>query len=78
MPRGQFGMGTDHLCWTLFHDGPDAVIFADSGGPHAAVSARFTLNRLDQERLCCVRPAFRLSAILRETAHGLLRARMAA
>lgn len=32
MPQGHFGIGTDHLCWTLVHNGPDAVIFADRGG----------------------------------------------
>lgn len=32
MDREQFGIGTDHLCWSLVHDGPDAVIYADRGG----------------------------------------------
>ena len=31
MPSG-YGMSIDHLAWTLVHDGPDAVIFADYGG----------------------------------------------
>lgn len=29
---GHYSIGIDHLAWTLIHDGPDAVIFADSGG----------------------------------------------
>lgn len=32
MSRGHLNIGIDHLAWTLIHDGPDAVIFADRGG----------------------------------------------
>jgi PAS domain S-box-containing protein len=27
-----FGFHTDRFCWTLVHDGPDAIVYADMGG----------------------------------------------
>jgi PAS domain S-box-containing protein len=30
--RGHVGLDGDRFCWTLVHDGPDAVIYADYGG----------------------------------------------
>ncbi|MGE0258421.1 MAG: PAS domain-containing protein [Alphaproteobacteria bacterium] len=32
MHGGHVGLDTDRFCWTLVHDGPDAVIYADYGG----------------------------------------------
>jgi PAS domain S-box-containing protein len=31
-PLGHLGFDTDRFCWTLVHDGPDAIIYADFGG----------------------------------------------
>ena len=31
-PHGHFGFNADRFCWTLVHDGPDAIIYADFGG----------------------------------------------
>lgn len=31
-PHGHFGFDTDRFCWKLIHEGPDAIIYADSGG----------------------------------------------
>jgi hypothetical protein len=31
-PHGHFGLDTDRFCWTLVHDGPDAIVYADFGG----------------------------------------------
>ena len=32
MHGGHVGLDSDRFCWTLVHDGPDAVIYADYGG----------------------------------------------
>jgi PAS domain S-box-containing protein len=32
MSHGHVGLDSDRFCWTLVHDGPDAVIYADYGG----------------------------------------------
>jgi PAS domain S-box-containing protein len=29
---GHVGFYTDRFCWTLVHDGPDAIVYADFGG----------------------------------------------
>jgi PAS domain S-box-containing protein len=31
-PSRRFGFDTDRFCWKLIHEGPDATIYADSGG----------------------------------------------
>ena len=31
-PHGHLGLDTDRFCWTLVHDGPDAIVYADFGG----------------------------------------------
>ena len=31
-PNSHFGFDTDRFCWKLIHEGPDAIIYADSCG----------------------------------------------
>jgi PAS domain S-box-containing protein len=31
-PHGHLGLDTDRFCWTLVHDGPDAIVYADFSG----------------------------------------------
>ena len=31
-PHGHFGFDTDRFSWKLIHEGPDAIVYADSGG----------------------------------------------
>jgi PAS domain S-box-containing protein len=32
LPHGHFGFDLDRFCWKLIHDGPDAIVYADSSG----------------------------------------------
>jgi PAS domain S-box-containing protein len=31
-PQGHFGFDIDRFSWKLIHEGPDAIVYADSGG----------------------------------------------
>ena len=32
LPHGHFGFDLDRFCWKLIHEGPDAIVYADSSG----------------------------------------------